>query len=59
VHRRSPEGFVAQVYDGMEATIPLQPIGTELSLAELYERVDFAAAAREADEEAEEWGLPR
>ena len=59
VHRRSPEGFIAQVYDGMEATIPLQPIGTELSLAELYERVDFAAAAREADEEAEEWGLPR
>ena len=59
VHRRSPEGFFAQVYDGTEATIPLEAIDTELSLAELYERVDFAAATREADDEAEEWGLPR
>ena len=59
VHRRTPEGFVAQGYDGVDATIPLEAIGTELSLAELYERVDFAAAAREADDEAEEWDLPR
>jgi Uma2 family endonuclease len=54
VHRRTPEGFIIQMYEGLEATIPLEAIGTELSLAELYERVDFTAAAREADDEADE-----
>jgi Uma2 family endonuclease len=57
VHHRTPEGFVAQVYDGLESKIPLDAIGTDLVLRELYERVDFAAASREADEEAQEWGL--
>lgn len=57
VHRRTPEGFVAHAYEGMEARIPLEPIGADLPLAELYERVDFTAAAREAAEEAREWGL--
>ncbi len=59
VHHRTPEGFVAQVYEGMTASIPLAAIGTDLPLAELYERVDFAAAAGEADDEADEWDLPR
>lgn len=59
VHHRTPEGFVSHVYEGVEATIPLDVIGTELSLTELYERVDFATAAREADDEAREWDLPR
>ena len=59
VHRRTPEGFVAREYDGVDTVIQFEEIGTDLSLAELYERVDFAAAAREADEEADEWGLPR
>jgi Uma2 family endonuclease len=54
VHRHTPGGFVAQVYDGLEATIPFESIGTDLSLAELYERVDFAAAARDADDEAQD-----
>lgn len=57
VHHRTPEGFVTQVYEGTEATIPLKAIGADLSLAELYERVDFTAAAREAHDEADEWGL--
>ncbi len=43
----------------MEAIVPLESIGTDLPLAELYERVDFTAAARESDEEADEWGFPR
>ena len=53
VHRRTPEGFVAQVYDGTESTIPLGATGVDLPLAELYERVDFPAAAAEwaADED--------
>jgi Uma2 family endonuclease len=59
VHHRTPDGFVARAYDGLESTIPLSTLGTDLSLGELYERVDFTAAAREADEEAEDWGFPR
>jgi Uma2 family endonuclease len=58
-YQRAPDGFVAHVHEGMDATVPLTAIGTDLPLAELYERVDFAAAVREADEEAEEWDLPR
>jgi Uma2 family endonuclease len=41
VHRRTESGFVAEVYDGHDAVIPLDSIGAELALAELYERVDF------------------
>lgn len=59
VHRRTPEGFVAHVFEGTEAAIPLEAVGAELALKELYERVDFAAAVREADDEADEWGIPR
>ena len=57
VHHRTPEGFVAHVYEGVDATVALEAVGAELPLKELYERVDFAAATREADEEAEEWGF--
>ncbi len=59
VHHRTPEGFVARGYDGMEAAIPLETIGTDLVLSELYERVNFATAVREADDEADECGVPR
>jgi Uma2 family endonuclease len=59
VYHRAPEGSAAQAYDGMDAAIPLKSVGLDLPLAELYERVDFTAAVREADEEAEEWDLPR
>jgi Uma2 family endonuclease len=59
VHHRTPEGFVARAYEGLEASIALDGIGMDLPLAELYERVDFAAAVREADDEAEEWGMSR
>ena len=41
IHRRTDRGFVAEVYQGTEATIPLEAINVELSLAELYERVEF------------------
>lgn len=54
VHHRTPEGFAAQVYEGLETKVPLEAIGTELPLSELYERVDFAAAQREAAEETDE-----
>jgi Uma2 family endonuclease len=58
VHCRTSSGFVPQVFEGLDAAIPLETIGLELPLAELYERVDFAAAEREADEEREEFGIP-
>jgi Uma2 family endonuclease len=40
VHRRTADGFVAEVYEGVDANIPLDAIEAELPLAELYERVE-------------------
>jgi Uma2 family endonuclease len=42
VHRRTDSGFIAEAYEGMEAVIPLEAIDAELSLSELYERVEFS-----------------
>jgi Uma2 family endonuclease len=54
VHHRTPDGgFVPHVYEGTDAVVPLDVIGTELPLAELYERVDFATAAAEWSEQDE------
>jgi Uma2 family endonuclease len=41
-HRRTEQGFVREVYQGLEAVIPLGEIATELPLAEIYEAVTFA-----------------
>lgn len=41
VHRRAGDEFVAEVYEGTEAVIPLDVIEAELPLAELYARVEF------------------
>ncbi len=49
VYRRTEQGFVREVYEGLDAVLPLQDIGTSLPLAEMYERVDFVP---EGDEEA-------
>jgi len=40
-YRRTEQGFVAEVYDGIQALVPLPEIETELPLAELYEEVEF------------------
>lgn len=40
--RRTAEGFVRELYRGLEAAIPLAEIGMELPLAEVYEGVQFA-----------------
>jgi Uma2 family endonuclease len=42
VHRRTEHGFVREVYEGQRAVIPLAEIGTELPLAEIYDRVEFS-----------------
>lgn len=41
VHRRAKDGFVREVYQGLDAVIPLPELGIELPLAEIYEDVQF------------------
>lgn len=50
--RRTTEGFVREVYQGLEAVVPLPEIGIDLPLAEIYEGVEFTAEVEE-DETAE------
>ena len=42
-YRRAATGFVREVFSGLDAVIPLGCIGAKLPLAEIYERVIFAA----------------
>jgi Uma2 family endonuclease len=44
LHHRTDSGFVTRVYEGPDAVVPLDAVKFQLPLAELYERVDFAAA---------------
>jgi Uma2 family endonuclease len=41
VYRRTEQGFVREVYEGREASIPLAEIEIELPLADIYEGVEF------------------
>jgi Uma2 family endonuclease len=52
VYHRSDSGFVPRQFEGMESILPLDAIKAQLSLAELYERVDFSAPS-EDDEESQ------
>ena len=45
IHRRTLDGFVAEVYAGLEAIVPLPEIGIELPLADVYERLVFPPEA--------------
>jgi Uma2 family endonuclease len=40
--RRTKDRFVREVYEGLDALIPLPEIGIDLPLAEIYETVEFA-----------------
>lgn len=42
--------FVAEAYEGLAAIIPLQEIGAELRLVDLYARVEFGAVEPEPDD---------
>jgi Uma2 family endonuclease len=42
VHRRSEQGFIEEVYQGLESVIPLEAIDAELPLKEVYSGVEFA-----------------
>ena len=49
VHRRTIQGFVREVYEGLSAVIPLPEIDVELPLAEIYSGVQFCPDADESD----------
>jgi Uma2 family endonuclease len=40
--RRADTNFVREVYQGLDAVIPIREIGIDLPLADIYENVDFA-----------------
>lgn len=52
VHRRTGDGFLAEVYEGTDVVVPLDAIEAELPLAELYDRVDFESPQDEGTREA-------
>jgi Uma2 family endonuclease len=39
--RRTDQGFVREVYEGLDAVVPLTEIAAELPLSEIYEAVEF------------------
>jgi Uma2 family endonuclease len=41
VFRRTDAGFVREVYEGLDAVLPLGVIGIELPLSEIYDGVEF------------------
>ncbi len=49
LHRRTEQGFVREVYVGLDAVLPLPEIETELPLAEIYDGVVFSPEAIEGD----------
>lgn len=49
VHRRTESGFVREVYEGLDAVIPLSDISTELPLAEIYAGVQFVPEPSDED----------
>jgi Uma2 family endonuclease len=42
VFRRSGGDYVREVYEGLDAVLPLPEIGIDLPLAEIYETIEFA-----------------
>jgi Uma2 family endonuclease len=48
--RRTETGFVREVYSGLGAVLPLPEIGSELPLAEIYDRVVFVPEPGDDDE---------
>jgi Uma2 family endonuclease len=47
VYRRIGDEFVREVYDGLNAVVPLPEIETELPLSEVYDRIEFQPEAEE------------
>lgn len=51
VFRRTELGFVREVYQGLDAVLPLPEIELDLPLAEVYEAVEFSAEPEEDEAE--------
>ena len=49
IYRRTDSGFVPEVYQGLEAIIPLPEIKTDLALAEVFADVEFQAEPTDRD----------
>ncbi len=49
VYRRTDQGFVEETYAELEAVVPLNEIGTELPLEQIYERVEFVPEPEEGE----------
>jgi Uma2 family endonuclease len=47
VFRRTRDGFVREVYQGLDAVLPLSEIGIELPLSDIYETVEFSPEPEE------------
>jgi Uma2 family endonuclease len=47
VFRRTEQGFVRELYQGLDAVVPLGEIDAELPLADVYEGVEFTPEANE------------
>jgi Uma2 family endonuclease len=47
--RRTADGFVREVHQGMDAVLALREIGVDLPLAEIYEGLEFAPEPEEED----------
>jgi len=48
LHRRQPEGEIGiELHTGIDAVIPLPEIEATLSLADVYERVEFTSPSNE------------
>ena len=52
LYRRTDQGFVREVYKGLDAVLPLSEIEVELPLAEMYEGVVFAPEWADDSDEA-------
>ena len=50
VFRRGEHGFADEVYEGLDAVIPLPEVETELPLAEIYEGASLSPEPADDDE---------
>ncbi len=50
-YRRTEEGFVRELFQGLEAVISIPTLKIELSLAEIYERVEFGPDPEDVEEQ--------
>ncbi|MFO0939570.1 MAG: Uma2 family endonuclease [Pirellulales bacterium] len=54
VLRRTPQGFLRETYEGLEAVIELPFLGVSLALRDIYDGVEFSATCvQESEEEYE------